>query len=209
MPSAMFTAGADLMEVLVEKILVDALRERDRNGEICPPVIFLGDLIDRGPDSRGALDLLCAIRRVAGDRPDPADGQPRGDAAELSGRPGPAPALAEVWRLRGPGQLWPGRVGDLEDRDGELWRIADGPGPRRWATTWTRSARPFPSTRAVTWRSSMPAQSRTSPIADQPAETLVWGSDGFERRRRRDGIWVVHGHTIVEKPDRAARAYSA
>ncbi len=38
-----------------------------------------------------------------------------------------------------------------------------------------------------------------SPPGLQPEETLVWGHPGFQTVDRRDGIWVVHGHTIVKK----------
>lgn len=38
------------------------------------------------------------------------------------------------------------------------------------------------------------------PIKDQESRTLLWGHEDFGRKRRRDGIWVVHGHTIVDTP---------
>jgi serine/threonine protein phosphatase 1 len=38
--------------------------------------------------------------------------------------------------------------------------------------------------------------------ADQQEEdALLWGHREFFRTQRRDGIWVVHGHTIVSKPE--------
>ncbi|NOX41784.1 MAG: serine/threonine protein phosphatase [Alphaproteobacteria bacterium] len=36
------------------------------------------------------------------------------------------------------------------------------------------------------------------PIAEQPDKTLLWGHPAFFREVRGDGIWVIHGHTIVE-----------
>ncbi|MEM7238833.1 MAG: metallophosphoesterase [Pseudomonadota bacterium] len=38
------------------------------------------------------------------------------------------------------------------------------------------------------------------PIADQPDRLLLWGCAAFERTPRRDGIWIVHGHTVVNAP---------
>ncbi|WP_264212279.1 metallophosphoesterase [Leisingera thetidis] len=38
----------------------------------------------------------------------------------------------------------------------------------------------------------------------QAGDTLMWGHPEFLRTPRRDGIWVVHGHTIV---DRAASGH--
>lgn len=35
------------------------------------------------------------------------------------------------------------------------------------------------------------------PADAQPEEVLTWGHPDFLRRSRRDGVWVVHGHTIV------------
>lgn len=37
-------------------------------------------------------------------------------------------------------------------------------------------------------------------IEKQNPKHLRWGHPDFERRRRTDGLWVVHGHTIVDIP---------
>ncbi|MEX0285766.1 MAG: metallophosphoesterase family protein [Paracoccaceae bacterium] len=37
------------------------------------------------------------------------------------------------------------------------------------------------------------------PIEDQSQRTLMWGHPKFLRTMRTDGIWVVHGHTIVDQ----------
>ena len=36
------------------------------------------------------------------------------------------------------------------------------------------------------------------PLDRQSAHTLIWGHPDFLRRPRRDGQWVVYGHTIVD-----------
>ena len=38
------------------------------------------------------------------------------------------------------------------------------------------------------------------PIHDQQAGVLRWGHPDFGRTPRKDGVWVVHGHVIVEAP---------
>lgn len=38
------------------------------------------------------------------------------------------------------------------------------------------------------------------PISEQTDATLLWGHPEFSNRARRDGIWVVHGHTITASP---------
>ena len=37
-------------------------------------------------------------------------------------------------------------------------------------------------------------------IADQSKSTLHWGHPDFDKSMRRDGVWIVHGHTIVDAP---------
>jgi serine/threonine protein phosphatase 1 len=38
------------------------------------------------------------------------------------------------------------------------------------------------------------------PVAEQTPQILRWGHPDFFKTPRNDGIWVVHGHTIVEEP---------
>ena len=36
------------------------------------------------------------------------------------------------------------------------------------------------------------------PITDQTIRTLHWGHEEFQKKRRSDDTWVIHGHTIVD-----------
>jgi len=38
------------------------------------------------------------------------------------------------------------------------------------------------------------------PISDQPRRHLLWGHPDFGHVPRSDGMWVLHGHTIVDQP---------
>ena len=38
------------------------------------------------------------------------------------------------------------------------------------------------------------------PMDQQSTASLRWGHPNFERTPRRDGLWVVHGHTVVPTP---------
>lgn len=38
------------------------------------------------------------------------------------------------------------------------------------------------------------------PIDGQGEKPLIWGHPKFGKQPRRDGLWVVHGHTIVDMP---------
>lgn len=40
----------------------------------------------------------------------------------------------------------------------------------------------------------------SKPLETQPRNVCLWGHTGFRDSRRRDGQWVVHGHTIVTDP---------
>ena len=36
------------------------------------------------------------------------------------------------------------------------------------------------------------------PVGDQLHRHLTWGHPDFLKTRRRDGLWVVHGHTVIK-----------
>ncbi|MDX2483181.1 MAG: metallophosphoesterase family protein [Pseudodonghicola sp.] len=38
-------------------------------------------------------------------------------------------------------------------------------------------------------------------VQDQPEKKLLWGCRQFRQVMRSDGIWVIHGHTIVDEPE--------
>ena len=38
------------------------------------------------------------------------------------------------------------------------------------------------------------------PLSVQPDRFKLWGHPDFMRKSRRDGIWVAHGHVVVDFP---------
>lgn len=38
------------------------------------------------------------------------------------------------------------------------------------------------------------------PMTDQKQDSLTWGHPHFREIPRRDGVWIAHGHTIIEEP---------
>jgi serine/threonine protein phosphatase 1 len=38
------------------------------------------------------------------------------------------------------------------------------------------------------------------PTDEQDIATLLWGCESFRITDRDDGVWVVHGHFVVERP---------
>jgi serine/threonine protein phosphatase 1 len=158
-------------------------------------VIAVGDVVDRGEDSAGVL------RRLAG----------RGDVLCLMGNH--EAMLLEFLdepERRGPRWLWNGGLQTLASfgvggvvtsagpemlRDARD-RLVDAMGEE--LIRWIR-ARPLgcrSGNVAVVHAGADPAH----PLEDQDEDVLLWGHPDFMARPRSDGVWVVHGHTILPEP---------
>ena len=70
----------DLLEQLLDLIEADAQAQADAETRV---LIFLGDYVDRGPESRGVVDLLGRCLVWARDRLDGRRRRPRQDAPRL------------------------------------------------------------------------------------------------------------------------------
>ncbi|MEM7210939.1 MAG: metallophosphoesterase [Pseudomonadota bacterium] len=185
---------ADLLVPLVDQIMQDVAGQD--LGTVLPEVVFVGDLIDRGPDTKSVIEFLIALQDW-----------PEIEATFLVGNH----ELMLLQFLHDPiaGRRWlkyggyetlqsyaPGRFGDLGD-EAELRRIAtelkEAMGTH---LEFVENLRPWHSngnlliTHAGADPSLAPAQ--------QTIEALVWGVPSFYQQAREDGLWVVHGHTIVQ-----------
>ncbi|WP_425041410.1 metallophosphoesterase [Primorskyibacter sp. S187A] len=183
--------------------LLDALLERLQKTTDAPHtrLVVVGDMVDRGPDAAGVLALLhdrmsrpapfaqtiCLMgnheRMMLDFLSDPVTHGPRW----LSN--GGAETLHSF-------DLSPERFGqgDADARLralGQAMREALGPVRLDWLSQlplfWQEG------TLAVTHAAALPGRA----MADQPPEVLLWGHPAFLRGRRKDGLWVAHGHTIV------------
>lgn len=147
--------------------------------------IFVGDYIDRGPDSADVLRQVMAVS----------------DAVCLMGNH-ERMMLEFLEAPEGQGSRWlrhggtetlasfgiqNGQPAELRDA------LFDALGPETLG--WIKSRLFFfkSGTLYVTHASADPMQ----PIEGQGEESLIWGHPAFGRRRRADGCWVAHGHTIV------------
>lgn len=160
-------------------------------------VIQVGDLIDRGEDSAGVLRLAFAQRAdlvvLLGNHEemllrfldDPAAAG--GAAGERWLRNGGLQTLASFGLGPVPAAPDAAQWVGLRDR----LRAALGPEIEAWLRGLPRL---YESGTVVV---SHAGADPWLPMARQPAEALTWGGHGFGRRRRTDGIWVVHGHVIV------------
>lgn len=187
----------DLLEPLLEKILRDALQRSDFDAEPAE-VVFVGDLIDRGPDTRGVLEFLTAIDDWAELKPIYLLGNheamlisflddPVGNKRWL--RYGGYETLMS-YEMQG--------LGDLTEDDNlhlvaQSLRQAMGP----HLELFTQMVTSHQNGNLLFTHAG--ADPDVEP-RDQADEAMVWGTDTFERRPRKDGIWVVHGHTVVPEP---------
>ncbi len=184
----------DLLEAMLEAVARDAAGETH-------DLVFLGDLLDRGPDSAA---LLRRIREVeAGE----------GRIFCLAGNHDRMlldflddPEQGARW-LRIGGQetvfsfgLAPGRASAGPAGDEGLRALAADLGEAIGA-----EGRSWLAARPLWWRSGnvVAVHALTDPalpMEAQPEETLLWARPDRSLAPRADGAWVVHGHTIVPEP---------
>lgn len=186
---------ADLLMPLVDRIMQEVAATKE--GSARPELVFVGDLIDRGADSRSVIEFLIAVQAW-----------PELDPVFLVGNH----ELMLLQFLNDPvaGRRWlrfggyetllsydPGRIGDLGD-EAELRRIAgllkEAMGPH---LEFIENLRPWHSNGnlLITHAGADPALAPQQ----QTIEALCWGVPAFYQHVRQDGFWVVHGHTIVEQ----------
>lgn len=161
------------------------------------PVIFVGDYVDRGPDSAGVLARIMELTRSG------AVGL-RGnheammlDFVDMPARAGPQWLMnggvqtLESFGVPAPADPWDDNA--LTDaRDA----LIDRAGPALIA--WLRE-------RPLIWQSGNVAVTHaggdpSSPLEPRRGHGLLWGHPDFWRKRRKDGLWMVHGHYIVAAP---------
>lgn len=183
----------DLLAPLLARIVADAAGFRVR-----PQVVFLGDYIDRGEGARESIELLRGL-----------SGRGVVDPVFLMGNH--EQMLLRFLRDPGEGERWL-RYGGLQTllsygvsgvtalRAGdEALRVRDeliaAMGPH---LAFIEALRPCHRAGNVFF--SHAGADPELPTEEQPVETLLWGCDRFRRVDRGDGVWVVHGHFVVERP---------
>ena len=152
-------------------------------------VVTVGDYVDRGPDSRAVLEMV---------RQRPGLVALRGNhEAMMLGFLDDPELEAQRWlrvggreTLQSYGITPPDCAADRAPAAAAL-RAALG-GTEDWLrglpTSW-RSGEVL-----VSHAGADPARSPD----DQDEHVLLWGHPAFAQRRRRDGVWVVHGHNVVD-----------
>lgn len=182
----------DLLDRLLAKI--DA-----EEGAADVPLVFVGDYIDRGEQSAQVLRRVHALcqdteRQVVcltGNHED----------MLLKFMDDPAERGARWLRYGGLQTLSSFGVGDITDKSS-----AGGMEQARNALEDAIGQE------LLDWLGAMPTSWQTgnvavvhagadpnAPISEQDPRTLKWGHPEFRHKARNDGLWVVHGHTIVDE----------
>ena len=180
------------------QMLVPAVEEEQRNlPPARPTMVFLGDYVDRGPDSRGVIDWLC-------ERPLPAF-----ERVHLRGN-------HEAWFEEfltdisvGPSWLYCGGVQTLKSYGVRAALGEDD--PMRLRVSQADLAAALPASHRAFLRALVPyhviggylfahAGVRPGvPLADQSLDDLLWIRDAFLHATADHGHVVVHGHTIANE----------
>jgi serine/threonine protein phosphatase 1 len=169
-------------------LLINLLHRVDGLGRI----VLVGDYIDRGEHSAAVIDLLM-------DQPDNVCLKGNHEAMCLAFLDDPL-RYGDRWMRNGGLQtLASFGVGGIAEGDG-LARMRDGlarvMGEER--INWLRglSTHWASGNLVVTHAGADPSRR----IDEQEERTLLWGHADFLTKPRSDGLWVAHGHVIVDQP---------
>ena len=194
-PVAPTTTVHAIGDVHGRRDLLAPLLRRIARRDALAPIVVLGDMIDRGPDSAGVLRLLHHWRH---DRVICLRGNHEQMMLDFLDAP---QRKAAPWLHNG-GTATLASFGvappDLE-LPGEAARaaaeLAAELGPM---LDWLRAA-------PLLWSSGNLVAAHAGLDPDHPpgrqaAQTLLWGHPKFATLPRRDGLWVVHGHVVQAAP---------
>lgn len=161
-------------------------------------LVFVGDYVDRGEESAAVLRRLHALAEDLGERAVFLKGNH--EAMMLHFLDAPEDNAARWLRYGGLQTLASFGIGGLGAAPSEAQAIkvrdalarAIGPEILHWLRTMPTTFET--GNVAVVHAGADPAM----PIPEQAEKTLIWGHPQFRKTPRSDGVWVVHGHTIVD-----------
>ncbi|TDL88149.1 metallophosphoesterase family protein [Meridianimarinicoccus aquatilis] len=184
----------DLLRRLLSRI------EEDRATDPGRPIIFLGDYVDRGEESKAVLE---ALFQVAQDNPETITCL-LGNHEQMMFDFLDTPEQSAGRWLRNGGLQTLASFG--------VGGITEQPSPDEATRAANRLREAF-SEGLEEWLRSRPlhvqngnvhfvhaAVDPSMPMAAQEQKHLIWGHPQFSKAARSDGQWVVHGHTIVDAP---------
>ncbi len=183
---------ADLLEQMIDAIEIDAA---GAEGDL----VFLGDYIDRGPESAAVLRRLCGLR-VGHLRVNCLMGNHEQMLLSFL----EDPLAGEMW-------LRNGGMETISDFDPARRDPAEGVSPLQDLRDRLQRAM---GQELVDWLRGLPlsflsgtagcVHGMADPKASwemQAARGVLWGRPTAASTPRRDGIWVIHGHTVVPQAE--------
>lgn len=183
----------DLLEQLLARIAAEraaAPRRRDQ-------IVFLGDLIDRGPESRGVIDLLLAAQ---GELPDPVFLAGNHEEMLLAILGGAAQHLPDWLRHGGVECVQSYGVDPLLLESGDMAAVAHLRAAIPEAhIDFLRAMRD--SFRLGAYLFVHAGVRPGVPLESQAPRDLRWIRQSFLESDADFGAMVVHGHTVVARPE--------
>ncbi len=182
---------ADLLDIMLARIAAEPRGAEAR-------LIFVGDLIDRGPDSAGVLRRIHALFQADPERVVCLMGNHERMMLDFLAAPA---GRAKRW-------LNAGGVATLNSF-GLATRLPEGAGQALHFATLSKSLRtallpdllPWITDFPLYWQGAGLAVVHAEALPDRPMETqpetiLLWGQTGITSPRP-DGLWLAHGHVIM------------
>ena len=183
----------DLLARLLDRIFEDAAAY-----ETTPKIVFLGDYIDRGEHARDTIDLLIELA----ERPEAETVFLMGNHEQMLLRFLRDPSSGSGWLRYGGLQTLMsygvGGVGNLR-AEGEARRFR-GALVEALGTHLGFIERLRASHQAGNLLFTHAGADPALPADEQDIAVLLWGCESFRTTDRDDGVWVVHGHFVVERP---------
>lgn len=184
---------ADLLIEVLEKILADAGRFDGR-----PEVVILGDYVDRGEDTADTLTFLLEVAAWSEIELIPLIGNHERMLLDFLKDPERGETWLEVGGLQtlsSYGVPVAEKIGSRRDHAALRDALAEAMGPH---AAFLEDARYSHRNGNIFFCHA--GADPAAPTEVQLPKVLMWGHPEFRRRPRADGVWVVHGHRVVDKP---------
>lgn len=190
--------SADLVEDLLERIDADMAQHMDAG---TPHLVFVGDYVDRGDESNEVLEHVFALCR---DLPGAVTGL-MGNHERMM--------LDFIDDPAGRGARWLANGGMQTLASFKIGKIMANSPVEDMTAAADALSQAMPKG-MEDWLRALPlhyqsgnvlcvhaAVNPAKPVETQDERALLWGHRDFFKSPQKDGLWVVHGHTIVETPE--------